>query len=373
MAELQTLPAEPASRTLNLEVYGARVAIHGDGGTLDRLAKDFSYFVADADAGAAPAIEIVLTPEPPRYDNLPPLRASLHTPRNVCYTDGSLTYMDYFGRALAVYDRERERVEVWTDQPHLRHEIAYLTLLSRLGERFDRQGLHRVHALSVACHGRAALILLPSTGGKTTLALHFLQAGGDVRLVSEDSPLVDRHGLLHPFPLRLGILTEEPPPFPAQYLTYAERMEFTPKYLVSLDAFPGAIEDGATYPAWLFIGRRTFGRTCRIAPTGRRRGFAALLRDMVVGVGLYQGVEFLLRSSLFDLTSKASLAFGRLRAAVALLRRVEVFEIDLGLDTALNAATLHAFLNERWATRPSEDADHSSEPSSASSARFTAE
>jgi len=209
-----------------------------------------------------------------------------------------------------------------------------------------------VHALSVAKQGQSAIVLLPSTGGKTTLALHFLQAGDGWRLVSEDSPLVDRHGRLHPMPLRLGVMSDEPPPFPPQFVTYFERMEFGPKYLVSLRAFPGAIETDVTEPAWLFIGRRTLGKACRIVPVSRRAGFRALTSDMIVGLGLYQGLEFLLRRSTLDLLAHTKLVAGRTRAAVALLRRARVYEIELGRDIDLNAATLSSFLRDAVADRP---------------------
>ncbi len=332
---------------LDLDVHGVRARVLcSDPHTLARLADDFSQFHAAAPSNGAD-VEVVLIRERPEYDDLPPLRATMHSPRNVCYTEGDVTYIDYFGKALSIYDRSHQRVEIRCERPHLLHEIGYLTLLSRMGERLERNGLHRVHALAVGAGGRSALVLLPSTGGKTTLALHFLQNGSNVRLVSEDSPLIDRAGLVHPFPLRLGVLSETPPPFPEEFVTYVERMEFAPKYLVSLRAFPGAIETAVTRPEWLFVGVRTLGRACRIVPAGRTVGLRALVRDMIVGVGLYQGIEFLLRSSLLDLAGSTSLAVGRTRAALAMLSRVKVFTLELGRDPQLNASVLSSFLADQ--------------------------
>jgi len=344
-------PLEAGAAALDLDFYGIRARVVSPAReTLARVADDFLSFHAHT-AGAA-AFELILVPEAPRYADLPPLRATAHTPRNICYTHGQTTYIDYFGKALAIYDRAAGRVEVRSDRPHLLHEIAYLTILSRVSERLERRGLHRVHACAVSAGGRSALFLLPSGGGKTTLSLAFLRAGGGVRLISEDSPLVDRRGNLHPFPLRIGILAEQAPPFAPEYVTYAERMEFAPKYLVSLRAFPGAIETGVTRPSRLFIGRRTLGSACRIIPAGRIRGLRVLVRDMVVGIGLYQGLEFLLRTSPLDLLGQAPVLAGRLRAALALLSKVQVFEIEMGRDPDLNAATVLAFVAGRGTGDP---------------------
>jgi len=336
----------------HLNVHGVAVRVAcSDADIAALLADDFSQFHS-AGPATAPGVEVVLIREEPRYDELPAIRASIHTPRNVSYDAGDLTYIDYFGKALATYQRSRQRIEVRSTRPQLLHEIGYLTLLSRVSEQLERRGLHRAHALAVSKQGKTAVVLLPSTGGKTTLALHFLRAGDGWRLVSEDSPLVDRHGRIHPMPLRLGVLSDEPPPFPPQFVTYCERMEFGPKYLVSLRAFSGSIEGQITEPAWLFIGRRTLGKTCRITPVSRRAGFSALTRDMIVGLGLYQGLEFLLRRSAFDLISHTRLVAGRTRAAIALLRRSRVYEIELGRDTDLNATTLSSFLRDAIADRP---------------------
>jgi hypothetical protein len=68
---------------------------------------------------------------------------------------------------------------------------------------------------------------------------------------------------------------------------------------------------------------------------------------MIVGVGLYQGVEFLLRTSLLDLLGLAGIGLSRVRAASALLRRSEVHVVELGRDGAFNVETVRAFLAAR--------------------------
>jgi hypothetical protein len=67
---------------------------------------------------------------------------------------------------------------------------------------------------------------------------------------------------------------------------------------------------------------------------------------MIAGLGLYQGLEFLLRRSALDLLAHTKLVAGRTRAATSLLRRSRVYEIELGRDLDLNAATLSAFLQD---------------------------
>ena len=44
--------------------------------------------------------------EEPPYAELPSVPAAFLTPRNVCYRLGQTMYVDYFGRALAVVERQ---------------------------------------------------------------------------------------------------------------------------------------------------------------------------------------------------------------------------------------------------------------------------
>ena len=335
-------------RRTELSFYGATVSVEtGDEELLRRVSDDFSVFSSEAPARGREHLSIRASLRRPDYDALPPLTATVYTPRNVCYSEGDLTYIDYFGRALALYDRKRRSFEVSCDDLDLLHEIVYLTILSRVSESLERDGLHRVHAFGLEAGGSAALFLMPSGGGKTTLTLGFLKLGAPYRLVSEDSPFVDRKGNVLPFPLRIGILGKEPPPFPPEHVTFIRRMEFEPKHLVALAAFGDCLATGTSAPRFLFVGRRSLGRGCTIRAAGKWAGWKALLEGMVVGVGLYQGVEFLLRTSIFDLLGLAGLGLSRTRAAWALLRRCEVHVVELGRDGAINVETVRAFLASR--------------------------
>ena len=345
---------------IELSFYGATVTVESADEELQRrVADDFTFFAVESPTRRDEHLSIRAARLRPDYDALPPLTATVYTPRNVCYSDGSVTYIDYFGRALALWDRERRTLDVSCDDLDLLHEIVYLTILSRVSETLERGGLHRVHAFGLEAGGESALFLMPSGGGKTTLTLGFLRLGPPYRLVSEDSPFVDRKGRVHPFPLRIGVLGTEPPPFPEEHVTFIRRMEFEPKHLVALAAFGDCLARGASTPRFLFVGRRRLGRGCTIRPAGWRAGWKALLEGMVVGVGLYQGVEFLLRTSLLDLFRLSGLVLSRARAARALLARCEVHVVELGRDGAVNVETVRAFLAARGfgAARPGEDSE----------------
>src|SRR5204862_3607034 len=132
------------------------------------------------------------------------------TPRNICFHNGKLSYIDYFGRGLVVFNRQALRCTIYGTNRELVHEIAYLFFLSTVGQYLDQRRLHRVHALGVSYRGRGILLLLPSGGGKSTMALKLLSHPG-VLLLGEETLLIDRQVRILTFPLRLcvGIGSQE--------------------------------------------------------------------------------------------------------------------------------------------------------------------
>ncbi len=54
--------------------------------------------------------------------------ASFLTPRNVCYQQNQIKYIDYFGKGLVVFDRNKAECLVYGTDQDLVHEIVYLFL-----------------------------------------------------------------------------------------------------------------------------------------------------------------------------------------------------------------------------------------------------
>ena len=333
-----------ASAEASFDVYGYRFTlISSSERALTGIAQDFAYFRSET---ARDAERIEMEQSDPDYSGVPACDASVYTPRNVVYRDAACRYIDYGGRGLGVYDEEARVFRITSRDPHLLYEAAYLFLLSRIGSHLDSHGLHRLHAVGMAWNGRAILVLLPSGGGKSTLCRALLE-WPEITLLSDDSPIIDRRGRLLAFPLHLGLEPGRENGIPAEYRRVVERMEFGPKVLISLEYFRDRIRPAAD-PGLVFIGRRTMAEACRIERAAFTTALRAMVAHSVIGVGLFQGLEFLLRSSPWELFGKAGLGASRLRNAVTLLQRSETFVLHMGRDPNRTAAAIVELARRRF-------------------------
>jgi hypothetical protein len=331
------MPAEA-----HFDVYGLRVRVSGDWPeVLEAISLDFAWFAADPSADG-PHVEVAIERRPPQFDALGELTATFVTPRNVVYQDGARTIVDYFGRAVSVLDRSSGRLVVQGEDHHLVHEAAYHYVVSVAGRHLDSRGLPRLHALGLAGAQGAIAVMLPSGGGKSTLALRALSADG-VRLISEDTPLLDRHGRLHPFPLRIGINATDAERLSGQ-VRRLERMEFHPKYALELDAFRDRVQTTPLPLRHLVVGRRSLGRGSALERLPKRHAAAALLREVVVGVGVYQGMEFVLQRGMRDVAAQLRPALTRTTCSAAALRGAQVWRLTVGRDHDRNWAALEPLL-----------------------------
>lgn len=319
------------------DIYGYRFRLTGDAPeALRGLAADFGFFRRPAGEDGSGAATIRTTAATPAYDALPPLRARIYTPRNISYRDGHTTLVDYHGRGLARHDRRSGDFEIVSLDPDLLYEACYLFILSQAGEFLDRRGLHRVHALGVEIGGRAVLVLLPMGGGKSTLGEALLRRP-EVRILSDDSPLIDRQGTVHAFPTRIGLLPGHDSGVPERHRRTVNRMNFGPKTFVDYDWFADRVV--ARAPAGLVcLGVRTLAAAGRIEKVSRTAALRRFLQDCVVGMGLFQGLEFVFQKRLTELSGLAPVAWSRLRASRAVIRRSACVELLLARDADANAA-----------------------------------
>lgn len=327
---------------LELDVHGLRIRAGGDWPeVLGSLALDFAWF--ERPRGGTAATTLRIERRAPNWDAHAAARPAFVTPRNLVLVDGERTLIDYFGRALSVYDRAARQVTIQGEDAALVHEAAYHFVVSRIGEHLDRIGLVRLHALGLAGAGGGVAVMLPSGGGKSTLGLRALRDPA-VRLLSDDSPLLDQRGRLHPFPLRIGVNATDAASLPAGHVRRIDRMEHHPKLALELAAFRDRIEPGAQPLRHLVLGERTLGRGARLEPLGRRAALGPLLRESVVGVGLYQGMEFVLQRGLRDVFSQAGPGLVRARGCAAGLARARVWRLTTGRDHEANWAALEPLL-----------------------------
>lgn len=331
------------SGRLELDLYGLRVSIHSDWeDVIAALRRDFGWFERTADEGS-PHVRVEIERKAPDYDALGEASASFVTPRNVVFHLDGRTIVDYFGQAVSVLEPALGKLRVQGRSPHLVHEAVYLFVLSRVGEHLDSRGLTRVHSLGLAGRAGAVLVLLPSGGGKSTLAVRALSEEG-VKLLAEDTPLLDRAGVVHPFPLRLAINETDAESLPTGAVHRIQRMEFHPKLVLDRSAFADHIASKPVPLAHIVVARRSLGRDAVLEPLPRRAAFGPLLREAVVGIGVYQGMEFVLQKGFREVPGKAGVALGRMRGCAAGLRRARVWQLTLGRDRERNWESLAPLL-----------------------------
>jgi hypothetical protein len=328
---------------IGIDIYGFRAVLRGWPEVIEQAGLDFAWFSGDLPTGARPDIEVVAEQAEPDYSRFGPVAASFVTPRNVVHQHGRLTIIDYFGRGLSVFDRDAGRLTVQGLDEHLVHEAIYHFVLSQAGAALEARGMVRLHSLGLLAGGGAVAVMMPSGGGKSTLALCALR-DDRVRLFSEDSPLLDRRGRMHPFPLRLGVNVDEAESLPPGPTRRIERMEFDPKLVLDLEAFADRIAGNPAPLRHLVIGRRTLGTEAALERVPRRAALGTLLREAVVGVGVYQGMEFVLQRGLIDSVSQARPAATRAACCAAALRHASVWALKLGRDRDANWRALDPLL-----------------------------
>jgi hypothetical protein len=325
--------SKQASAALEFGCEGVTVRVRARGAeairALGRLAEDFERF-GEIPTGARGIIEMDLSspragalPRGPTLFRAASCRIFGLGPRRDCeYSDGTVLLSKRLARGGRA--RQSERFEILGDAAAGIHEAAWEAILSALGEALDRAGIHRVHALGLEGRGKGGLLLLPSGGGKSTLAALLVRERlPGLRILSEETPLVSRRGLL-PFPVRLALAPElARSVFPGAAGRIFPRRRFpAAKELFPLEA---SMIGKPARPAFLIVGGLKRAPRAAITPVPRRAALFELLVSLVIGYGVAQMKEHLLR--LDNLPSLVRIAFSRLAAAVRLAATVPAYRL----------------------------------------------
>ncbi len=286
------------SSCFHLLIHGIGVTVSCEASRFEQilanLSEDFRYFDAPTLA-QAPDIELVLSPERPRPTfALPAFKTRMC---RVLGLHGRLRICDY-GSELWIHARnsaKRRAFRVFSPRAASldeTYEVAYTTLLSAIGEALDHAGYHRIHALGIERGGEGILYVLPSGGGKSSLCASVL-ADESVRILSDEMPLL-KDGMIHPFPVRIALKPEDARRLlPGQEGRAFRRRLFATKLLFPI---PATRVSGPVRISRIYLPRN---------------GWLTLFRSLVIGEGLAQMSEHMLRlGSIFRLSA---IAYSRLR------------------------------------------------------------
>jgi len=367
------------------DVHGIRLDIEADHPELlEAVARDLRHFAraasvggettngSDGGSGAADMRVRFVCGVPPWGEvplgTLPLFR----TANNTVYRVGRRRYVDHGGRALVRFDPRRDEATVWAPDGASLHEVAYLLLLSRLGDRLDARGLHRLHAMAIAVEGRAVVILADSGCGKTSLGLSMMRHER-VRWLSDEIPLLDAKGWIHPFPLPPRLTVGSPVPWPAPDvdLLPVSRRKKPPK--VALDnAWLLPRLSPAAAPVAVVHATRSPDVPPSIVRIGRLANARLLARNAVLGRDLPQTKPYWLPLRPDRVAVHLARRAKRARAVARLARRVPAFRFRMGSDLDDNTARLVELLRRELdldpgpATDPGTGASAPVEPSARS-------
>lgn len=321
--------------------------VSNDKKAISFIESDFSYFNLDTpNKNIEPQITISIYLSKPPLERIPEgTLAAYQTKDAVVYKNGYIRYFDHFGKALVLYDYRHESCEIYSLSRELLYERCYLIIMSRLGELLDRKKFHRIHAMGVVFDGKAVLCLLPMGGGKTTLALSLLE-NKEFSLLSEEVPLVSKKGTLYPFPIRMGVIEGTPLSIPEEYLRPFKRTHYLPKTLIDSKYFKNQIASAAE-PGFIFIGKRVHSAQPKIIKASFFRTFLSLFRLCVIGIGLPQMLEYILRFEFWDIARQFPIFLSRLTAAIILIYKSKTYELHLSYDLRANAVLLTDFISNQ--------------------------
>ncbi|MBI4374897.1 MAG: hypothetical protein HY549_00445 [Elusimicrobia bacterium] len=326
--------------SLTLDFYGTTVEIAGPGPVVEELGRDFRGFRAGR-AGAR-LLSWVLEPV-----SFPQRRRPAGRPDwswkgwEVHERPERRIMLAADGSGIIFEERER-RFELFAGEPGRLHELAYLGILSRVGEALDEAGLHRIHAFGFERLGEGGLLLLPSGGGKSRLALETWRSGR-LRWLSEESPLIDRDLRILAFPTRWAFRSDaDLSDIEPRHVRVFHRAGFPAKRVIDLEPFLGSMAWSASL-RWLLIGRPGRGGAS-IKKADRTEALAALARHLVLGQGLAQMGEYMLGFRPRRVARLSSIALSRALRALSIIARAEIFRFDLSPDPGASAGVLLRFV-----------------------------
>ena len=326
---------------VDLYFGSCRVTVDAASGLIAKLRRDFSWFSTQR-VPSQRRVGVTAVLQPPDWSEVRGWYFFTHFNGRV-YGWGDRRWVRY-SDSLVAYDAAANQGRVASLDDERLHHYTYYLIIALVGMELDALGFHRFHALGVAVEGRTALFSMPITGGKTTLGLALMKDPA-VELYSEDTPLIDRRGFVHPFTVRLSLREGDAAAIPVQFLRQKNDPVSGRKILVDLEYFGLeriAAAPGANALVFWSVKSRQPRPSVRALPSWR--SLALLLYQIVVGKDCPQRAEVILRLSPGGIRMIAALLHSRALAAWALWRSSRLYRFYMSPDIAANAEFIRQFI-----------------------------
>ena len=315
------------------------------------LRKDFWSFLVDnqkiEELRAPIEIHIFLSADRP---SMPEEVASMQTQNAITYDQGNMRFCDYYGQAYTDIDFKTNKANIYGTDFERIHEIAYLLILSRAGKNLDLKGLHKLHAFAISYKGIAFVCMMPSKGGKSTMLVELLK-NLEVKMISDDIPLIDSWGRVHPFPLKLG-LNEIPEELEikdiVENIYFMKREHYGEKKLICTRGIKDRVEniDAKFTKIVLAEAFRYNSPHSIILSSSWLKTFGGLFKHGVLGLGSPIIIEYFWQSGWRDFIIKTRIFLLRCLAFFSLSIRARKIKIYSGHSPKETAGQIINFLEK---------------------------
>lgn len=304
---------------------------------LTKLKEEFHFFVVPSVSEVHTTIDLFHEASP----ELPSMMAVKILETCSVYRMGPRQYIDYRGKAMTIWDHQEETIRIYSLDNDRLYEIAFLAVHSVLGQALDKQGLCRIHALGISLPNLNAVVMLPSKGGKSTLLKGALE-NPDIKVISDDMPLIDLKGRVHPFPSKISV-EDKPQEGLLSSLQWTEftRAFYPPKWTAGLSQLKERIETQSPHNKTLLIaGYRLSKGESILTEVKWWKMISPIMEHMIIGMGLPQVLEMFLRFRFTDAFKLFFHASVRTVCAVQLIRNSKCYYFYMGPDISYNSQLL---------------------------------
>jgi hypothetical protein len=330
--------------TTAIDIYGTKISVKSACENLIiEINYAFKYFISSPQTEADIKLHLSLTE--PDLDSLKSLKKIIKTKNWTLFSETKNTRaINYNDAAIASYDYKKEIGIIKSVDLDILKELAYLLILSRAGEKLDLKNLHRLHAAAIEINKTGILFCGAQGIGKTTLLLELLK-DKEVKLLADDTPILNKDGEILAFPLRIGLCENSPhlKNFKKKDLRYFKRRNYKPKLLVDIDIFKNQITKET--PAQLFIiSQYRNSSPPSIRPASALISIYSLIKYFVIGFGIPQIAEYFLRLNSKDIIRKSKILLSRIRTALALFKKCEFYIFSPNNNSSENAKKINSFI-----------------------------